>query len=98
MAPICIAWSWRFISPGKSPASGSKRQVVRLLTAKLDIFRAEDEAVLKAGLLLAVAILGLVPCSALACACYFPWSSTLRHSKILLISPRVIAIQPPPTR
>ena len=28
----------------------SKRQVVRLLTAKLDIFRAEDEAVLKAGL------------------------------------------------
>src|SRR5258708_24277885 len=28
----------------------SKRQVVRLLTAKLEIFRAEDEAVLKAGL------------------------------------------------
>jgi hypothetical protein len=28
----------------------SKRQVVRLLTAKLDTFRAEDEAVLKAGL------------------------------------------------
>jgi hypothetical protein len=28
----------------------SKRQVVRLLTAKLDIFRAEDEAVLKVGL------------------------------------------------
>ena len=25
MAPICIAWSWRFISPGKSPASGSSR-------------------------------------------------------------------------
>src|SRR5262249_31905756 len=23
--PICIAWSWRFISPGKSPASGSSR-------------------------------------------------------------------------
>jgi len=28
----------------------SKRQVVRLLTAKLETFRAEDEAVLKAGL------------------------------------------------
>jgi hypothetical protein len=28
----------------------SKRQVVRLLTVKLEIFRAEDEAVLKAGL------------------------------------------------
>ena len=28
----------------------SKRQVVRLLTAKLELFRAEDEAVLKAGL------------------------------------------------
>ena len=28
----------------------SKRQVVRLLTAKLKTFRAEDEAVLKAGL------------------------------------------------
>jgi hypothetical protein len=28
----------------------SKRQVVRLLTAKLEMFRAEDEAVLKAGL------------------------------------------------
>ena len=28
----------------------SKRQVVRLLTAKLDMFRAEDEAVLEAGL------------------------------------------------
>ena len=28
----------------------SKRQVVRLLTAKLDSFRAEDEAVLRAGL------------------------------------------------
>ncbi|MGA8990478.1 MAG: hypothetical protein WB500_08890, partial [Rhodoplanes sp.] len=27
-----------------------KRQVVRLLTAKLETFRAEDEAVLKAGL------------------------------------------------
>ena len=27
----------------------SKRQVVRLLTAKLEMFRAEDEAVLKAG-------------------------------------------------
>jgi len=28
----------------------SKRQVVRLLTTKLESFRAEDEAVLKAGL------------------------------------------------
>ena len=28
----------------------SKRQVVRLVTAKLDSFRAEDEAVLRAGL------------------------------------------------
>ena len=28
----------------------SKRQVVRMLTAKLDSFRAEDEAVLRAGL------------------------------------------------
>ena len=28
----------------------SKRQVVRLLTAKLEMFRAEDAAVLKAGL------------------------------------------------
>ena len=28
----------------------SKRQVVRLLTARLDLFRAEDEAVFSAGL------------------------------------------------
>ena len=57
MARICIALSWRCISPGKSPGERivallngmgvliSKRQVVRLLTAKLETFRAEDEAV-----------------------------------------------------
>jgi hypothetical protein len=62
MAPICIALSWRCISCGQVTCERivallngmgvviSKRQVVRLLTTKLETFRAEDEAVLKAGL------------------------------------------------
>ena len=59
-ASIALSWRWHFsgqVTCERIVAllNGmgvliSKRQVVRLLTAKLETFRAEDEAVLKAGL------------------------------------------------